>query len=112
MATQPRHLHRLLALLDPLLGRPPLVVEPHRAVSGTWIANIEKSRRHAIHAVLLRKALRLIAPWGFVALLAVLAGLAGTARLIKAVRPQERRRRSRDHPVCLPVDRQAGRDRS
>src|ERR1017187_1633254 len=29
MATQPRHLHRLLAFLDPLLRRPPLVVEPH-----------------------------------------------------------------------------------
>src|SRR6516162_10584298 len=29
MATQPRHLHRLLAFLDPLLRLPPLVVEPH-----------------------------------------------------------------------------------
>ena len=34
MATQARHLHRLLAFLDPLLGDPllggaPLVVEPH-----------------------------------------------------------------------------------
>jgi hypothetical protein len=29
MARQARHLHRLLAFLDPLLRRPPLVVEPH-----------------------------------------------------------------------------------
>jgi len=29
MATQPRHLHRLLAFLDPLLCGTPLVVEPH-----------------------------------------------------------------------------------
>ena len=29
MAAQPRHLHRLLALFDPLLGCPTLVVEPH-----------------------------------------------------------------------------------
>src|ERR1039457_6779346 len=29
MARKPRHLHRLLTLLDPLLGSPSLVVEPH-----------------------------------------------------------------------------------
>src|ERR1019366_817557 len=29
MATQPCHLHRLLAFLDPLLRRAPLIIEPH-----------------------------------------------------------------------------------
>src|SRR5450756_1555905 len=29
MAREPRHLDRLLSLLDPLLRRPPLVIEPH-----------------------------------------------------------------------------------
>jgi hypothetical protein len=37
MATQPGHLHRLLALRDPLLRRPALVVETHHRL--TYVDN-------------------------------------------------------------------------
>src|SRR5664280_376165 len=42
MTTQPRHLHRLLPLLDPLLRRPPLVVKPYyRPARGLQVSRDE-----------------------------------------------------------------------
>ena len=49
MATQPGHLHRLLPLFDPLLGRAPLVVEPyHRPARRLLIGHDEPDAREQL----------------------------------------------------------------
>src|SRR5580704_4428943 len=45
MAREPRHLHRLLPLLDPLLRRAPLVVEPHHCP--TWRLQVGHDEPHS-----------------------------------------------------------------
>src|SRR6266852_8998188 len=54
MAAQPRHLHRLLALFDPLLRRTSLVVEPyHRPTRQTQVRNDKAYSREQLALVML-----------------------------------------------------------
>src|SRR5450759_2514496 len=44
MAREPRHLDRLLSLLDPLLRRPPLVIEPHHRLGVSRLVTMKPNR--------------------------------------------------------------------
>src|SRR5713226_2366176 len=43
MATEPRHLHRLLAFFDPLLRDPSLVIKPHHVAAGCFQVGYDES---------------------------------------------------------------------